>query len=59
MAILEFTPSAKPIILGGQSADKHLILIHGLTLSGRQFVPIGQFLLARLGQNWQNGFQIG
>lgn len=53
MAMLDFTPSAKPIILGEQNASKVLILIHGLTLSGRQFAPIGEFLLAHLGQNWQ------
>jgi phospholipase/carboxylesterase len=53
MAILDFTPSVSPIILGEQNASKVLILIHGLTLSGRQFVPIGQFLLSSLGQNWQ------
>lgn len=53
MAMLDFTPSAQPIVLGHQNAPKVLILIHGLTLSGRQFVPIGQFLLSSLGQNWQ------
>lgn len=53
MAITELTPSAQPIVLGHQNAPKVLILIHGLTLSGRQFVPIGQFLLSSLGQNWQ------
>ncbi|MDD0822921.1 alpha/beta fold hydrolase [Mannheimia sp. AT1] len=53
MAMLDFTPSAKPIVLGNKNADKVLILMHGLTLSGRQFAPIGEFLLAHLGQNWQ------
>ncbi|ULJ59531.1 alpha/beta hydrolase [Wielerella bovis] len=53
MATHNFMPSEKPIILGHQHAPKVLILIHGLTLSGRQFVPIGEFLLAHLGQEWQ------
>ena len=53
MAIANFVPSAKPILLGNSSANKCLILIHGLTLSGRQFMPIGEFLLANLGEDWQ------
>ena len=53
MVIANFVPSAKPIVLGNSSANKCLILIHGLTLSGRQFMPIGEFLLANLGEDWQ------
>ncbi len=53
MVIANFVPSAKPILLGNSSANKCLILIHGLTLSGRQFMPIGEFLLANLGEDWQ------
>lgn len=56
MAIANFVPSAKPIVLGNSSANKSLILIHGLTLSGRQFMPIGEFLLANLGGRLANHF---
>lgn len=53
MAIADFQPSEKPIFLGKDNVQKALILIHGLTLTGRRFVPIGELLLARLGQGWQ------
>ncbi|HGO5853204.1 TPA: alpha/beta hydrolase [Mannheimia haemolytica] len=53
MAILDFIPSARPIMLGKQTAKNTLILLHGLTLSGRQFVPIGNTLLDHLGEDWK------
>lgn len=53
MTAANFIPSAKPIAVGKQNADNCLVLIHGLTLSGRQFMPIGEFLLSNLGQDWQ------
>lgn len=51
MALPLFT--AAPVVLGRQTTRKILILLHGLTLSGRQFVPVGQFLLNRLGGDWR------
>jgi phospholipase/carboxylesterase len=51
MALPLFT--AAPVVLGRQITRKILILLHGLTLSGRQFAPVGQFLLNRLGGDWR------
>lgn len=53
MAVQNFMPSEKPVTLGRDDAEKRLILLHGLTLSGRQFVPVGRFLLERLNGDWQ------
>lgn len=53
MALQDFMPSETPVTLGRDDATKCLILLHGLTMTGRRFVPVGQFLLSRLGINWQ------
>ncbi|ATD64170.1 alpha/beta hydrolase [Neisseria weixii] len=53
MAAARFMPSEPPVALGKNNAGKCLILIHGLTLSGRQFAPAGHFLLNSLGDNWR------
>lgn len=53
MAVVCFMPSETLVTLGNGNAEKCLILLHGLTLSGNQFAPVGKFLLSQLGNDWQ------
>ncbi|OOF56938.1 hypothetical protein BKL49_10020 [Rodentibacter myodis] len=41
---MPFTPRAEPLKWGSPNAKRHIILLHGLTGSGRAFLPIAQYL---------------